>query len=334
MSDQSENLIEYKAGRMNMVGKRIEPEERRGLIYLRRYIKDNQIHFCWVDRKTGHIEVDIVAEPGLLQFRRIEQCKTGRIYVLKFKQSTRRLFFWLQEQHHENDEEFCIRMNEYLLGPHVDGTIDPSKPLASDTNRRSGGGGNDISTEDQYIFDEGRYIFEQKDEIMELWTTPRDGQVTSEDSKDNNQASCLPSLAQPTELVDSTIIESSFIDLGLALQMHGETAVSTLVKSKLRMRALLAQLPQDDDDIAVKEQEQMLNDLNGSSLYIEEHLRSPQFYEAFAQFSIGLEAGVLGPVLEPFHLDAEAMAAVRLGDLELFLRVLHQDIKNEQQQWS
>ncbi|KRF97503.1 uncharacterized protein Dwil_GK28173 [Drosophila willistoni] len=331
MSDQSANLIEYKAGRMIMVGKRIEPEERRGLIFLRRYMEDNQIHFCWLDRKTGHIEIDVVAKPGLLQFRRIEQCKTGRVYVLRFQESTRRLFFWLQEPQHENDEEFCIQLNEYLLGPHGDGTIDPSKPLTEGSEERSGGGGNDIPTEDQYIFDEGRYIFMEEDEMMELWTTPKDGQSASQVLKDINEASCLPALVQspqPMDLVDSPFIESSFIDLGLALQMDGESAVSTLVKSKMRMRALLAQLPPDDDK-AVEEPGRMLNDPNGSSLYIEEHLRSPQFYEAFAQFSIGLEAGVLGPVLEPFHLDAEAMAAVRLGDLELFLRVLHQDIKNE-----
>lgn len=39
---------------------------------------------------------DLIIFPEDCEFKRVNQCTTGRVYVLKFKASTKRLFFWMQ----------------------------------------------------------------------------------------------------------------------------------------------------------------------------------------------------------------------------------------------
>lgn len=55
--------------------------------------------------------------PDDFEFKRVEQCKTGRVYVLKFKSSSRRMFFWMQEPKTDKDEEHCRRVNELMNNP-------------------------------------------------------------------------------------------------------------------------------------------------------------------------------------------------------------------------
>lgn len=49
-------LIEFRAGRMNMVGKMVHPDTRKGLVYLHQ-AEDGLIHFCWKDRVTGKVSM-------------------------------------------------------------------------------------------------------------------------------------------------------------------------------------------------------------------------------------------------------------------------------------
>lgn len=78
---------------------------------------DGLIHFCWKDRTTGQIEDDLIIFPDDCEFKRVDQCKTGRVYLLKFKSSQRKLFFWMQEPETEKDEDFCRRINDAINNP-------------------------------------------------------------------------------------------------------------------------------------------------------------------------------------------------------------------------
>lgn len=111
-------LIEFKAGRMKNADKVVVPDERKGLIFIRQDESQN-LHFCWKDRRVRGTELDVVVQPGSVEFHRIESCKTGRIYVLKFRHTSRRMFFWMQDPHHELDDAICARVNE-LLRSHED----------------------------------------------------------------------------------------------------------------------------------------------------------------------------------------------------------------------
>lgn len=74
-------------------------------------------HFCWKDRTTGNVEDDLIIFPDDCEFKKVEQCKDGRVFLLRFKSSNRKLFFWLQEPTNEKDDEYCRRVNELLNNP-------------------------------------------------------------------------------------------------------------------------------------------------------------------------------------------------------------------------
>ncbi|CAG2104433.1 unnamed protein product, partial [Medioppia subpectinata] len=95
---RSQYLVEFKAGKMTQTGSTVSPVKgRKGLVYLHQSSDDQLMHFCWKDRQTGHIEDDLIIFPDEAEFKRVTQCTTGRVFVLKFKPSSRRFFYWSQE---------------------------------------------------------------------------------------------------------------------------------------------------------------------------------------------------------------------------------------------
>lgn len=118
---QSKNLVEFKAGKMTMKGKMVHPDKRKGLLYVYQS-EDSLMHFCWKDRQTGTVEDDLIVFPEDCEFKRVAQCTTGRVYVLKFKNSSRKLFFWVQEPKTDKDDENCRRINDVLNNPPTLGT--------------------------------------------------------------------------------------------------------------------------------------------------------------------------------------------------------------------
>ncbi|KAL1123204.1 hypothetical protein AAG570_002291 [Ranatra chinensis] len=113
---QSKNLVEFKAGKMTMKGKMVHPDTRKGLVYIYQS-EDSLMHFCWKDRTTGAVEDDLIIFPDDVEFKRVPQCTTGRVYLLKFKSSSRKFFFWVQEPKTDKDEDNCRKVNEVLNNP-------------------------------------------------------------------------------------------------------------------------------------------------------------------------------------------------------------------------
>nr|XP_031843912.1 proteasomal ubiquitin receptor ADRM1-like [Nomia melanderi] len=116
----SKNLVEFKAGKMTMKGKMVYPDARKGLLYV--YQSDDSLmHFCWKDRTTGFVEDDLILFPDDCEFKHVPQCKTGRVYLLRFK-SNKKFFFWLQSLKTDKDEEYCRKINEVLNNPPTPGS--------------------------------------------------------------------------------------------------------------------------------------------------------------------------------------------------------------------
>lgn len=113
----SRNLVEFKAGKMELRDKLVHPIKRQGLVYLRQSPDDELMHFCWKDRQTGVVEDDLILFPGDCEFKRVKECATGRVYVLKMKSSNKKLFFWMQESKTDRDDELCKKTNEMLNNP-------------------------------------------------------------------------------------------------------------------------------------------------------------------------------------------------------------------------
>lgn len=114
---QSKSLVEFRAGKMtlNAATKMVTPDKRKGLVSL--YQDDQLMHFTWKDRGTGTLEDDLIIFPEDCEFQAVPACTTGRVFVLKFKTSNKRMFFWMQEPKADKDEEFCKKVNETLNNP-------------------------------------------------------------------------------------------------------------------------------------------------------------------------------------------------------------------------
>ena len=109
----------------------IKADVRKGLVYMYQ-ADDSLMHFCWKDRSSGTVEDDLIVFPDEAELIRIPQCTTGRAYVLKFKTSSQRLFFWLQDLSDKEDDKAVLLINKLLKDPAHAATL-----------RTASGGGSD-----------------------------------------------------------------------------------------------------------------------------------------------------------------------------------------------
>ncbi|KAL4712738.1 hypothetical protein ACJJTC_008035 [Scirpophaga incertulas] len=119
-SGGNKHLVEFRAGRMTLKGRMVHPDKRKGLLYVYQG-EDSLMHFCWKDRTTGEVEDDLLIFPDDCEFVRVNECTTGRVYVLKFKTFSKKYFFWMQEPKTDKDDEYCRRINETLNNPPTSG---------------------------------------------------------------------------------------------------------------------------------------------------------------------------------------------------------------------
>ncbi|XP_056128911.1 proteasomal ubiquitin receptor ADRM1-like [Lampris incognitus] len=136
----SKYLVEFRAGKMTMKGSTVTPDKRKGQVYIQQ-TDDSLIHFCWKDRTTGNVDDDLIIFPDDCEFKRVNQCTTGRVYVLKFKAGSKRLFFWMQEPKSDKDEEYCRKVNEYLNNPPMPGALGSGGSGSHDLSALGGEGG-------------------------------------------------------------------------------------------------------------------------------------------------------------------------------------------------
>ncbi|KAI8585189.1 proteasome complex subunit Rpn13 ubiquitin receptor-domain-containing protein [Geranomyces variabilis] len=112
---QPQNLVQFRAGKCSRSGTTVTPEARKGLLYMNQG-EDGLLHFFWKDRRTGAIEDDLIIFQDEADFEKVTQ-STGRVYVLKFKSSSQKLFFWMQEPNADKDEELIAKVNSLINNP-------------------------------------------------------------------------------------------------------------------------------------------------------------------------------------------------------------------------
>jgi len=111
------NIVEFRAGKMNLKGSTVTADKRKGLVYVYQS-EDGLTHFCWKDRKSGTVEDDLIVFPDDCEYKKVTQCKEGsRVFLLKFKTSARKLFFWMQEPKTEGDDDLVWKVNDALNNP-------------------------------------------------------------------------------------------------------------------------------------------------------------------------------------------------------------------------
>ncbi|KAG8484973.1 hypothetical protein CXB51_021768 [Gossypium anomalum] len=124
-----ETLLEFRAGKMMLEGKRVVPDTRKGLIRIARG-EEGLVHFQWLDRTQNVIEDDQIIFPDEAVFEKVNQA-SGRVYILKFNTDDRKFFFWMQEPKAEDDSQLCCVVNNFINQPLEIGVdeLDASEPL-------------------------------------------------------------------------------------------------------------------------------------------------------------------------------------------------------------
>lgn len=120
-SSSSGYLVSFKAGRSALSGTTVTSDpSKRGLIYLTIH-PDSSLRFCWKNRKSNEVEEEIVLLPDDAEFVELPECKTGRAFVLRFRKSPRRLFFWSQEAviDGQKAEDYAGKINDIIKNPRV-----------------------------------------------------------------------------------------------------------------------------------------------------------------------------------------------------------------------
>ena len=142
-------LCEFRAGKLNLKpNNMMHADPRRGLIRLKRDEGDGLIHFQWLERIKGvmgapsrtNLEDDLIIFPQEAVMKKLQQAGDRRIYVLKFQQGDRKLFFWFQEEDASGDEDFVKKVNVSLNGEEAPAEVTTtSKPAGAGGD--SGGSG-------------------------------------------------------------------------------------------------------------------------------------------------------------------------------------------------
>jgi len=123
---QGQVLVEFRAGKMTWggpVNKTVKPDVRKGKVVLLNG-EDSLMHLQWWDRTKSPpaIEDDLIVINDAY-FERIDKCKTGRVYLLRFTSSDKKMFFWMQEPKEEKDKELIDKANAS-----IGATIPDKKP--------------------------------------------------------------------------------------------------------------------------------------------------------------------------------------------------------------
>eukprot|EP00189_Rhodosorus_marinus_P010517 CAMPEP_0184746802 /NCGR_PEP_ID=MMETSP0315-20130426/9325_1 /TAXON_ID=101924 /ORGANISM="Rhodosorus marinus, Strain UTEX LB 2760" /LENGTH=304 /DNA_ID=CAMNT_0027219539 /DNA_START=347 /DNA_END=1261 /DNA_ORIENTATION=- len=128
-------LVQFRAGRCKVEGTTVTPDTRKGVF---RIIQDEQHlkHVQWIDRSNGLIEEDYFTFSDV-DLERISQ-SSGRVFLLRWRDRSNKLFFWMQETNAERDEDHFLLIRQALNGPEAGqteapGPEDPSAAVSTPT---------------------------------------------------------------------------------------------------------------------------------------------------------------------------------------------------------
>lgn len=342
----NKHIVEMRAGKMNLKGRTVYPDKRKGLLYV--YQSDDSLmHFCWQDRSTGVVEDDLIIFPDDCEYVKVPQCTTGRVYLLKFKSSNRRFFFWLQEPSADKDEEKCKLINKCLNHPneipqqggtsieqdfqqllnnmsqtqlmHLLGNSGQGlSSLLGSISRPSTGGSARTSANPAITH---RPTVTSANTPVNPTTTPAAGFTTPQNTTAPTATTNAPRPQRHTSFNnDVTPIQLSDLQNYLSGISSGSTDQSVDLASALTGDALSSIMSNTE---ALEQLQSHLPPNSGSAQeQLRSTLQSPQFQQAVSEFSGALGSGQMGPVVQQLVSNPEAVQAAQEGNIHNFMKAL------------
>ncbi|OQS00709.1 proteasomal ubiquitin receptor ADRM1-like protein [Achlya hypogyna] len=134
-------LVEFNAGKMTAAPKEaggtklvVTPDLQKGKIQLVRG-DDQLLHFQWKSRTTGVVADDFIIFPNDAAFQKVDTGRPNdRVYVLQYKGSSRRFFFWMQNKDGTKDADQAKKVDELMNTPHTAATSSGPTRRGAETN--------------------------------------------------------------------------------------------------------------------------------------------------------------------------------------------------------
>lgn len=357
----NKNLVEFRAGKMKLNGKTVTADKRKGLVYIYQSA-DSLMHFCWKDRTSGSIEDDLIIFPDDVEYKHVKQCTTGRVFILKFKSSTRKFFFWMQEPKTDKDDDYCTKVNHYLNNPPAPGSsgeggLPPGlaglgEQIAGDSQLQGLLGNMDQQQLMQLLGGYGLGNLgsglgsRNSDAPAASSPTPsrvqsspaarpRSTPANASEASTPRASTTTPSApsappAAPSIPRTQAVQLSDLQDILSNLQVpteHGEQAQRSESVDLSRAISPEDLTPILNNPDLRQQLAQFLPDgeqLPQTPDEVASTLKSPQFQQALAMFSSALQSGQLGPLMQQFGFGSDVAQAAARGDMVEFARAVQE----------
>ena len=107
--------LSFKAGLVELRDGTAQPDKRRGTVRL--LSVEQLLHLQWLTRPGEAVEVDLLLLAGSASWVKVDECRDGRVFALKYKDSSKRQLFWMQEPAADKDAELSERINQLISSP-------------------------------------------------------------------------------------------------------------------------------------------------------------------------------------------------------------------------
>ncbi|ORZ26208.1 proteasome complex subunit Rpn13 ubiquitin receptor-domain-containing protein [Absidia repens] len=323
------HLVECNAGKCIRENNTIKPDLRKGVIYMDQS-DDQLMHFYWKERKSAEPEEDLIIFPDEAEMIRVKECTTGRVYLLKFKSSDQKLFFWMQNKDDEKDEECITKINRLINDPQ--GAIDEGR--SSSRMDLS----NDSQDLMQILGESGQDIGMSQENLMQFLqaaggfggnsaptaSTRAGGDDTIENSMDvdendepreqkrlsGTQVDSLKEILANTTVAEDTTATKV---VTLSDDVASVDALNALLQNDALRQALFPNVPNVESTARHSHDE------------VSHLIQSEHFQLSLKKIDKALEDGSLDSILSSLGLDASA-------DINIFLKAIEEQAKSGQQQ--
>lgn len=310
-TSRSKTLVEFRAGRMDTEAREngsifVVPDKRKGVIKMQKG-EDQLMHFSWKDRATEATQEDWIIFPGDVEFTRVKQCTTGRVFALKFKSTACPKFYWMQEPRESRDALLCKKVNTYLkMSPtnQAESTSDLLQELIADNEMPSSPGA-------EYGLNEGNAgTTELIQELMANNGMP--SSLGAEYLQSILSGMQVPKIEKEPKIEEEPKIEKE-PPVNLSYGLTAE-AITPILKNTEFIEKAKSHLPQFQGDVA--------NEITST-------ISSPQFQQALQLFSTVFQSGELAPLIQQFNLGDPAIKAAAEGNMEAFVKALQENQNTE-----
>ncbi|KAI9476266.1 MAG: proteasome complex subunit Rpn13 ubiquitin receptor-domain-containing protein [Benjaminiella poitrasii] len=354
---RSSHLVEFNAGKCIIEGNLIKPDVRKGLVYMEQG-EDQLLHFYWKERNKNQAsaEDDWIIFPDEAEFTKVSQCTTGRVYLLRFKISNERHFYWMQNKSEDTDQEVVDRVNNLIRDPETNMSSEFDESASHAELMRLL---NDVGNQDPNVTSEN---------ILQFLNNMNRSSDEEEEEEEEREAE---SNRSPTAAVDQefiTPVPTNTTSISNDIPATNTTATTSTVNATQASTAPVSTPSNNEQQQQLEQFRQILANLNNnnngsigaSSISLNDVLNpqtlrpllndttvreslmdylpeesektaeevraiiaSPQFSQSLHTFTSALNTGQLGPLLAQFGLDPSILG------VESFLEAINEQAKKD-----